>query len=63
MLLIQHSNIVPEYSFLDARGLGAYEGKNLESISEVSFQKFVYGSLCKYEDMCNIWSVQAYLDG
>ena len=35
--MIEHSNIVPEYSFLDARGLGAYEGKNLESISEVSF--------------------------
>ncbi|KAA8542662.1 hypothetical protein F0562_023839 [Nyssa sinensis] len=27
--------IVPEYSFLDARGLGAYEGSNLESISKV----------------------------
>ncbi|KAL1810317.1 hypothetical protein ACET3Z_027307 [Daucus carota] len=32
---INRSNIVPEYSFLDARGLGAYEGKNLESISEI----------------------------
>lgn len=31
------SNIVPEYSFLDARGLGAYEGKNLEAVSEVTF--------------------------
>jgi len=31
------SYIVPEYSFLDARGLGAYEGKKLESISEVRF--------------------------
>ena len=31
------SYIVPEYSFLDARGLGAYEGKSLESISEVGF--------------------------
>jgi len=29
------SYIVPEYSFLDARGLGAYEGKNLEAVSEV----------------------------
>ncbi|XP_022843441.1 uncharacterized protein LOC111366996 [Olea europaea var. sylvestris] len=29
------SHIVPEYSFLDARGLGAYEGKKLDSISEV----------------------------
>lgn len=57
MLLIEHSNIVPEYSFLDARGLGAYEGKNLESISEVSFQEFIYGSLCKYEDVCNLWCV------
>ncbi|KAJ8753513.1 hypothetical protein K2173_022754 [Erythroxylum novogranatense] len=32
---ISRSFIVPEYSFLDARGLGAYEGKNLEAISEV----------------------------
>ncbi|XP_052180568.1 uncharacterized protein LOC127793854 [Diospyros lotus] len=32
---VNRSRIVPEYSFLDARGLGAYEGKNLESISEV----------------------------
>ncbi|XP_057519484.1 uncharacterized protein LOC130800137 isoform X3 [Amaranthus tricolor] len=32
---IDRSHIVPEYSFLDARGLGAYEGKPLESISEV----------------------------
>lgn len=29
--------IVPEYSFLDARGLGAYEGKKLEAVSEVIF--------------------------
>jgi hypothetical protein len=34
---ISRSYIVPEYSFLDARGLGAYEGKKLESISEVRF--------------------------
>ncbi|KAG6747045.1 hypothetical protein NC651_033874 [Populus alba x Populus x berolinensis] len=32
---ISRSYIVPEYSFLDARGLGAYEGKNLEAVSEV----------------------------
>ncbi|GMH21477.1 hypothetical protein Nepgr_023319 [Nepenthes gracilis] len=32
---VDRSHIVPEYSFLDARGLGAYEGKALESISEV----------------------------
>ncbi|XP_027121845.1 uncharacterized protein [Coffea arabica] len=32
---ISRSHIVPEYSFLDARGLGAYEGKNLDSISEL----------------------------
>ncbi|KAI5683453.1 hypothetical protein M9H77_04681 [Catharanthus roseus] len=32
---VSRSHIVPEYSFLDARGLGAYEGKNLDSISEV----------------------------
>ncbi len=31
------SRIVPEYSFLDARGLGAYEGKQLADIKEVSF--------------------------
>lgn len=33
--ILGFSYIVPEYSFLDARGLGAYEGKNLESVSEV----------------------------
>lgn len=33
----EYSNIVPEYSFLDARGLGAYEGKALQSVSEVRF--------------------------
>ncbi|CAH1428448.1 unnamed protein product [Lactuca virosa] len=32
---INRSNIVPEYSFLDARGLGAYEGKALQSVSEI----------------------------
>ncbi|KAK7265698.1 hypothetical protein RJT34_33321 [Clitoria ternatea] len=32
---VTRSYIVPEYSFLDARGLGAYEGKKLESVSEV----------------------------
>lgn len=32
---IDRSHIVPEYSFLDARGLGAYEGKELNSISQV----------------------------
>ncbi|EXB87873.1 hypothetical protein L484_015003 [Morus notabilis] len=32
---IGRSYIVPEYSFLDARGLGAYEGKSLDSVSEV----------------------------
>ncbi|PQQ02909.1 E3 ubiquitin-protein ligase SIS3 [Prunus yedoensis var. nudiflora] len=32
---VSRSYIVPEYSFLDARGLGAYEGKNLEAVSEV----------------------------
>lgn len=32
---ISRSRIVPEYSFLDARGLGAYEGKNLASVSRV----------------------------
>ncbi|KAI7725738.1 hypothetical protein M8C21_026616 [Ambrosia artemisiifolia] len=32
---VNRSNIVPEYSFLDARGLGAYEGKALQSVSEI----------------------------
>ncbi|KAJ1398210.1 Histidine phosphatase superfamily, clade-1 [Sesbania bispinosa] len=32
---VTRSYIVPEYSFLDARGLGAYEGKNLESVSQI----------------------------
>lgn len=32
---VNRSRIVPEYSFLDSRGLGAYEGKNLDSIREV----------------------------
>ncbi|THU71997.1 hypothetical protein C4D60_Mb04t07450 [Musa balbisiana] len=32
---IDRSRIVPEYSFLDARGLGAFEGRNIRSISEV----------------------------
>ncbi|XP_031491397.1 uncharacterized protein LOC116258402 [Nymphaea colorata] len=32
---ISRSHIVPEYSFLDARGLGAYEGKKLDVVNEV----------------------------
>ncbi|XWS50974.1 hypothetical protein CRYUN_Cryun12cG0136700 [Craigia yunnanensis] len=32
---VSRSYMVPEYSFLDARGLGAYEGKKLKAISEV----------------------------
>ncbi|GLT47227.1 hypothetical protein SLA2020_209370 [Shorea laevis] len=32
---VTRSYIVPEYSFLDARGLGAFEGKKLEAVSEV----------------------------
>ncbi|XP_047331149.1 uncharacterized protein LOC124934673 isoform X2 [Impatiens glandulifera] len=32
---VNRSHIVTKYSFLDARGLGAYEGKNLESVSKV----------------------------
>lgn len=35
--LIHCSYIVPEYSFLDARGLGSYEGKKLESVSDVRY--------------------------
>ncbi|XP_071703507.1 uncharacterized protein [Rutidosis leptorrhynchoides] len=33
--VVNRSNIVPEYSFLDARGLGAYEGRELQSVSEI----------------------------
>jgi hypothetical protein len=29
------SRIVPEYSFLDARGLGAFEWKSLDTLPEV----------------------------
>ncbi|OVA09845.1 Amine oxidase [Macleaya cordata] len=32
---VNRSHIVPEYSFLDARGLGAFEGKKLDSIAQV----------------------------
>ncbi|XP_028551382.1 uncharacterized protein LOC110093346 [Dendrobium catenatum] len=32
---IDRSRIVPEYSFLDARGLGALEGRSLDAIFEV----------------------------
>ncbi|XP_008801080.2 uncharacterized protein LOC103715279 isoform X1 [Phoenix dactylifera] len=32
---VDRSRIVPEYSFLDARGLGAFEGRRLGSIAEV----------------------------
>ncbi|RWR94883.1 Phosphoglycerate mutase family protein isoform 1 [Cinnamomum micranthum f. kanehirae] len=32
---VNRSHIVPEYSFLDARGLGSYEGRSLDSITEV----------------------------
>lgn len=32
---VNRSRIVPEYSFLDARGLGAYEGKDLTLLSKV----------------------------
>ncbi|KAL6845363.1 hypothetical protein ACP4OV_024858 [Aristida adscensionis] len=32
---INRSHIVPEYSFLDARGLGAFEGQSLDALPEV----------------------------
>lgn len=32
---IGRSRIVPEYSFLDARGLGAFEGRDLKDINEI----------------------------
>jgi hypothetical protein len=35
------SHIVPEYSFLDARGLGAFEGKSIDALPEVSVCSFV----------------------
>ncbi|KAK3440041.1 hypothetical protein EUGRSUZ_B00368 [Eucalyptus grandis] len=38
---ISRSYIVPEYTFLDARGLGAYEGKNLDSVSEAQNYPFL----------------------
>lgn len=38
------SYIVPEYSFLDARGLGAFEGKKLEYVSEVGFLSQLFSS-------------------
>ncbi|EPS68956.1 hypothetical protein M569_05813, partial [Genlisea aurea] len=38
---INRSRIVPEYSFLDARGLGAYEGRRLDSVSEVYASDFL----------------------
>lgn len=41
-LFYAFSYIVPEYSFLDARGLGAYEGKNLESVSDVGFLHILF---------------------
>ncbi|KAJ4821447.1 Phosphoglycerate mutase family protein [Rhynchospora pubera] len=32
---VNHIRIVPEYSFLDARGLGSFEGRGLATLSEV----------------------------
>lgn len=41
------SYIVPEYSFLDARGLGAYEGKKLDSVAEVNATlNYILNYLC-----------------
>lgn len=48
------SYIVPEYSFLDARGLGAYEGKKLKSISEVRFSIFTF----KHRNKNSGWSMK-----
>ncbi|CAI5487713.1 unnamed protein product [Closterium sp. Naga37s-1] len=36
-----YSRIVPEYSFLDARGLGAFEGQPLEMMSEIYLEDSV----------------------
>jgi hypothetical protein len=38
----QNSRIVPEYSFLDARGLGAYENQKLSVLNEVSHSLWLY---------------------
>lgn len=46
--LIHCSYIVPEYSFLDARGLGSYEGKKLESVSEVRYLSIYLQLKCLY---------------
>lgn len=54
MFIVFESHIVPEYSFLDARGLGAYEGKASQSVSEVSFMYSVYS--CKdsiFDSFCS----------
>jgi hypothetical protein len=56
------SYIVPEYSFLDARGLGAYEGKTLESVSEVLFSFTVLFSLFQLCFMMasSRWRIMSY---
>ena len=36
---------MPEYSFLDARGLGAFEGKSLDALPEVLISERYHDSL------------------
>ncbi|RWV98910.1 hypothetical protein GW17_00038215 [Ensete ventricosum] len=43
------SRIVPEYSFLDARGLGAFEGRNLGFISEVWNHSMAFRQITEYD--------------
>ncbi|KAD6119901.1 hypothetical protein E3N88_11172 [Mikania micrantha] len=42
---VNRSHIVPEYSFLDARGLGAYEGKTIQLVSEIYASDLVSASI------------------
>ncbi|CAL2261483.1 unnamed protein product [Prunus armeniaca] len=61
---VSRSYIVPEYSFLDARGLGAYEGKNLEAVSEVTFpitaNLLLFKSLTSKYDHTFVYTPQVY---
>lgn len=64
MSILCCSYIVPEYSFLDARGLGAYEGKNLEAVSEVTFpitaNLLLFKSLTSKYDHTFVYTPQVY---
>lgn len=45
------SRIVPEYSFLDARGLGAYEGRGLAAVNEVSISNLNWMCRCSISEL------------